>query len=90
MGYITQYASLDKLSVLGESITMEVKYQRILSFTFGLIIAVSLSACSKDVSTLAGSSIGAAGGTILTDGNPLAAAGGAAVGGMVGRKLGKK
>ena len=68
---------------------MEVKYQRILSFAFGLMIAASLSACSKDVSTVTGSSIGAAGGTIITDGNPLGAAAGGALGGVVGRKLGK-
>ncbi|OAT55038.1 osmotically-inducible lipoprotein B [Providencia heimbachae ATCC 35613] len=43
----------------------------------------------RDKNTTIGAGVGAVGGAILTDGSPLGTIGGAAVGGIIGRQVGK-
>ncbi len=67
--------------------------KRILSFFVVASLAISVSACSnmskRDKNTTIGAGVGAVGGAILTDGSPLGTIGGAAVGGIIGRQVGK-
>ncbi len=67
--------------------------KRILSFFVVATVAISVSACSnmskRDKNTAIGAGVGAVGGAILTDGSPLGTVGGAAVGGIIGRQVGK-
>ncbi|MBP6121476.1 MULTISPECIES: osmotically-inducible lipoprotein OsmB [Providencia] len=67
--------------------------KRILSFFVVASVAISVSACSnmskRDKNTTIGAGVGAVGGAILTDGSPLGTIGGAAVGGIIGRQVGK-
>lgn len=52
------------------------------------IITLSIAGCNnmseRDRNTVIGAGLGAAGGAILTDGNPAGVIGGAAVGGIIG------
>ncbi|MDD9338085.1 MAG: osmotically-inducible lipoprotein OsmB [Providencia heimbachae] len=67
--------------------------KRILSFFVVASVAISVSACTnmskRDKNTTIGAGVGAVGGAILTDGSPLGTIGGAAVGGIIGRQVGK-
>lgn len=55
--------------------------------------AMSLSACGhwskRDRNTAIGAGAGALGGAVLTDGSTLGTLGGAAVGGIIGHRVGK-
>lgn len=57
------------------------------------VLAVGLSACSslsqRDRNTIIGAGAGAVGGAVLTGGSALGTVGGAAVGGVIGREVGR-
>ena len=67
--------------------------KRILSFIVVATVAISVSACSnmskRDKNTAIGAGVGAVGGAVLTGGGTLGTVGGAAVGGIIGRQIGK-
>ncbi len=56
-------------------------------------ILISLAGCAdmsaRDRNTAVGAGIGAVGGAILTNGDPLGTVGGAAVGGVIGNQVGR-
>lgn len=58
-----------------------------------LAVLLGLGGCAgmsnQDKSTAAGAGIGAVGGAVLTGGSALGTVGGAAVGGVIGREVGK-
>jgi len=57
------------------------------------IVLLSLTGCAnmstRDKNTAIGAGIGAVGGAILTGGSAFGTVGGAAVGGVIGRQIGK-
>lgn len=58
-----------------------------------ILILLALTGCSgmstQDKSTAIGAGVGAVGGAILTGGSGVGTVGGAAVGGIIGREIGK-
>lgn len=64
--------------------------------TFGALavaMVLGLSACSgmsaRDANTMIGAGVGAVGGSVLTGGSALGTVGGAAVGGVIGNRIGR-
>ncbi len=45
---------------------------------------------ARDRNTAVGAGVGAVGGALLTNGNPLGTVGGAAVGGVIGNQVGRR
>lgn len=58
------------------------------AFLAGLSGCASMS--ERDKATAIGAGVGAVGGAVLTDGSALGTVGGAAVGGVIGNRVGKK
>lgn len=67
--------------------------QKMAAVVLAVTVAMSLSACSnmskRDRNTAIGAGAGAIGGAVLTDGSALGTTGGAAVGGIIGHRVGK-
>ncbi len=67
--------------------------QKMTAAVLAITPAMSLSACSnwskRDRNTAIGAGAGALGGAVLTDGSTLGTLGGAAVGGVIGHRVGK-
>lgn len=67
--------------------------KRFATAALAITLAISLSSCAdmskRDRNTAIGAGVGAVGGAVLTDGSALGTVGGAAVGGLIGRQVGK-
>ncbi|AHG18239.1 lipoprotein [Chania multitudinisentens RB-25] len=67
--------------------------KRFATTALAMTLVLLLSACSdmsrRDRNTAIGAGVGAVGGAVLTDGSALGTVGGAAVGGLIGRQVGK-
>lgn len=70
---------------------MKTKHERSTVALLGLVVLLGVGGCAgmsqRDQNTAVGAGIGAVGGAVLTDGNPIGTIGGAAVGGVIGNQI---
>jgi osmotically inducible lipoprotein OsmB len=70
---------------------MKSKFERSTVVVLGLTLLLGAAGCAgmsqRDQNTAVGAGIGAVGGAVLTDGNPIGTIGGAAVGGVIGNQI---
>lgn len=70
------------------------KMQKLSFVAVTAAMVLGLGGCAgmstKDQNTVVGASVGAVGGAVLTGGSAIGTVGGAAVGGLIGREVGKK